>query len=263
VANRFARRRCGASFALIATLLLPAAQSRADGPAAPVLIELFTAEGCSSCPPADHFLEQLDAAQPIPGAHLIVLSEHVDYWDQQGWPDRYASKAFTERQVAYDRSLRVREPFTPQFIVDGTIDMRLSRRERISEQLRAAAATAKIPVRIESLRVGGGTAPAISGVVRVAALSGDRPCELFVGVALDHVDTQVLRGENRGQHLTHVAVLRKLERVGTVPPGAASSQPFSLALDSGLDGAPLRVIAFVQQPGPGAVLGAAEQTTGT
>jgi hypothetical protein len=231
--------------------------------AAPVLIELFTAEGCSSCPPADHFLGQLDAAQPIRGAHLIVLSEHVDYWDGQGWPDPYASKAFTERQVAYERKLRVSEPFTPQFIVDGTVDMRLSRRERISEQLLAAAAVAKIPVSIESLDVGGGAAPAIRGVVRVAGVTGDRPCELFVGVALDHADTQVLRGENRGQHLMHVAVLRELVRVGTVAPGAASRQSFSIPLRPGLGGAPLRVIVFVQQPGLGAVLGAAEQTTGT
>ena len=228
-----------------------------------MLIELFTAEGCSSCPPADHFLEQLDTTQPIRGAHLIVLSEHVDYWDRQGWPDPYASKAFTDRQVAYERSLKVNEPFTPQFVVDGTIDMRLSRRERISGQLLAAAGAAKIPVSIESLRVGGDAAPAISGVVLVAGMTGDRPCELFVGVALDHADTQVLRGENRGQHLTHVAVLRELVRVGAVAPGAASRQPFSLALPSGLEHAPLRVIAFVQQPGPGAVLGAAELTTGS
>jgi hypothetical protein len=256
------RFRC-ASFALAAALTLFANGSRAEVAAAPVLIELFTAEGCSSCPPADHFLEQLDTTQPIRGAHLIVLSEHVDYWDRQGWPDPYASKAFTERQVAYERSLKVNEPFTPQFVVDGTIDMRLSRRERISGQLLAAAGAAKIPVSIESLRVGGDAAPAISGVVLVAGMTGDRPCELFVGVALDHADTQVLRGENRGQHLTHVAVLRELVRVGAVAPGAASRQPFSLALPPGLEHAPLRVIAFVQQPGPGAVLGAAELTTGS
>jgi hypothetical protein len=229
---------------------------------APVLIELFTAEGCSSCPPADHFLAELDAAQPIPGARLIVLSEHVDYWDEQGWPDPYASKAFTERQVAYDRSLRIREPFTPQFIVDGSVDMRLSRRERIGEQLRAAAATAKVPVSLESVSVGGGATPAISGVVRVEGVKGDRPCELFVAIALDRADTQVLRGENRGQHLTHVAVLRELTRVGTPAPGAASSQSFSLPLRPDIGKAPYRIIAFVQQSGLGAVLGAAEQTTG-
>jgi hypothetical protein len=257
------RFRC-ASFTLAAVLPLLAAGSRADEvAAAPVLIELFTAEGCSSCPPADHFLEQLDTAQPIRGAHLIVLSEHVDYWDRQGWPDPYASKSFTERQVAYERSLKVSEPFTPQFVIDGTIDMRLSRREQISKQLLSAAAAAKIPVSIESLRVGGDAAPAITGVVLVAGTSAGRPCELFVGIALDHVDTQVLRGENRGQHLTHVAVLRELVRVGPVAPGAPSRQSFSIPLRPGFDGTPLRVIAFVQQPGLGAVLGAAEQTTGT
>ena len=228
----------------------------------PVLIELFTAEGCSSCPPADHFLAQLDSTQPIPGTHLIVLSEHVDYWDRQGWPDPYASKAFTERQGAYEHGLKIGEPFTPQFIVDGAIDMRLSHRERISRQLAAAAAVAKIPVSIESLEVGGGAAPTIKGVVRASGVTGDRPCELFVGVALDHADTQVLRGENRGQHLTHVAVLRELVRVGEVEPGAASRQSFSIALRPDLGRVPVRVIAFVQQPGPGAVLGAAEQTTG-
>ena len=254
--------RRGASFALAAVLLLPATGSRAEGTGAPVLIELFTAEGCSSCPPADHFLEQLDAAQPVQGAHLIVLSEHVDYWDGQGWRDPYAAKAFTDRQVAYERKLKISEPFTPQFIVDGAVDMRLSHRERIKDQLLAAAADAKIPVTIESLHIDGGASPAINGVVSVAMAPGDRPCDLFVAVALDHADTQVLRGENRGQHLEHVAVLRELVRVGAVTPGAASSQSFSLPLRSGLDSAPFRVIAFIQQPGPGAVRGAAEQTVG-
>jgi hypothetical protein len=225
-----------------------------------VLIELFTAEGCSSCPPADHFLRQLDAAQPVPGAHLIVLSEHVDYWDRQGWPDPYASKAFTDRQVAYERKLKMSEPFTPQFIVDGAVDMSLSHRERIKDQLLKAAAAAKIPVTIESLSVGGGAAPAINGMVSVAMPAGDRPCDLFVAVALDHADTQVLRGENRGQHLTHVAVLRELVRIGTAEPGAASSQSFSIALRQGVDNAPIRIVAFLQQPGSGAVRGAAEQT---
>src|ERR1700722_12446141 len=160
--------------------LLPAAGSRADGAAAPVLIELFTAEGCSSCPPADHFLGQLDAAKPVPGAHLIVLSEHVDYWDGQRSADPYASKAFTDRQKAYERSLKMSEPFTPQFIVDGAVDMSLSHRERIKDQLLKAAAGAKIPVTIESLNVGAGAAPTIDGVISVAMPAGDHPCDLFV-----------------------------------------------------------------------------------
>jgi hypothetical protein len=255
-------RRRWAELAIAVALPLFATGTLAAGRDAPVLIELFTAEGCSSCPPADHFLEQLDAAQPVRGANLIVLSEHVDYWDQQGWPDPYASKAFTERQRAYERSLKIHEPFTPQFIVDGTIDMRLSHRERISDQLHAAAAVTKVPVSIESLRVETGASPAISGVVNTEAVPGHRACELFVGVALDHVESQVLRGENRGQHLTHVGVLRELERVGTVAPNSTVHQPFSLALHAGLDNTRLRVLVFLQEPGPGAILGAAEETVG-
>jgi hypothetical protein len=240
--------------------LLAALGSQGEAADRPVLIELFTAEGCSSCPPADHFLQELDATQPIRGAHLIVLSEHVDYWDRQGWPDPYASKAFTERQLAYERSLKRREPFTPQFVIDGSTDMSLSSHERIGEQLRAAAAAAKVPVSIESLRMDAGGTPAIRGLLNIESV--DRSCNLFVGAALDQAETQVLRGENRGQHLTHVAVLRELEQVGVVAPGPASHQSFSLALPQGLAGARLRVVAFLQQPGPGAVLGAAEQTIG-
>jgi hypothetical protein len=264
VIRRFSRPRdagLALTVALSAALLSITSQSPAQAPPRPVLVELFTAEGCSSCPPADHLLEQLDASQPIPGAHLIVLSEHVDYWDGQGWPDPYASKAFTERQVAYERSLKVSEPFTPQFVVDGTVDMRLSRRERIGGQLNAAAASVKIPVSIESASVSEGSSPTIDGSVRVEGAQG--PCELFVAVALDHADSQVLRGENRGQHLTHVAVLVALSRIGSVAAGDSSRQSFSLPLRPGLEHSPLRVIAFVQRPGPGAVVGAAERTTGS
>jgi hypothetical protein len=253
-------RQRGRAIAL-ALMLVAAAPfpARAD---TPVLVELFTAEGCSSCPPADHFLEQLDAAQPVRGASLLVLSEHVDYWDRQGWPDPFASKAFTERQQAYERGLRISEPFTPQFIIDGTIDMRLSRRDRISDQLHSASLATKTAMSIESLRIETAAAPAISGIVSAEALQGHRSCGLFVGIALDRAETEVLRGENRGRHLTHVAVLRQLVALGTVASGSAAHQPFSFPLQSGLDHARVRVVAFLQEPGPGAVLGAAEQTIG-
>jgi len=247
------------TLALAAMTLGIAVGGEAHGAASPVLIELFTAEGCSSCPPADTFLGQLDALQPIPGAQLIVLGEHVDYWDQQGWPDPYSSALLTERQREYERALGLREVYTPQFIVDGAAEMRLSERGKIAQVLKDAAASPKIPVILDSLGVEPGAPAFVTGTVTVDGNAERRKSDVYLGLALDHFESKVLRGENRGQTLRHVAVLLELARLGSLAPGQSFSQDFRVALKSGVDPANIRVVVFVQESAYGKVIGSALQ----
>ena len=115
----------------------------------PVLAELFTSEGCSSCPPADAMLMELDRKQPVSKAQIIVLSEHVDYWNQLGWSDPFSSAQFSARQTTYSQTLKS-EVYTPQLVVDGSEQFVGSDAGAILAGITRATSRAKVPVKIVS-----------------------------------------------------------------------------------------------------------------
>src|ERR1019366_1716122 len=133
------------------TILTAALQTAESNDRVPVLAELFTSEGCSSSPPADALLMKLDKMQPVAGAQIIVLSEHVDYWNYLGWSDRFSSAQFTERQEMYAHSL-IAESYTPQLVVDGRMEVLGSDERAIQSAVAKAAARPKLPVRIVSAK---------------------------------------------------------------------------------------------------------------
>ena len=221
----------------------------------PILVELFTSEGCSSCPPADALLEKMDASQPVSGAQLIVLSEHVDYWDHDGWKDPHSSAALTERQESYEKTLGLNTPYTPQMILDGTSEAHVYNSEQLNKVFQDAASIPKVPVRIGEVKFEG--APAVLRT-RIEA-EGDinkRSADVYVATVLDRVESQVLHGENGGKRLTHVAVVLEIRKIGKVSKGSSFGEDVQLKLKPGTDAKNLRIVAFVQEPGPGKVLGA-------
>jgi hypothetical protein len=219
--------------------------------ATPILVELFTSEGCSSCPPAESLLRALDSVQPVSGARLVVLEEHVDYWDDQGWKDPFSSHLFTLRQSDYVDHLRVGSgPYTPQMVIDGGEAFVGSNRDETGRAVGKALKAAKVTVEISSVHLESGKVSfhVVAGAVASKA-------DIVVAISLDHAESQVLRGENGGRKLQHVSIAERVVTIGKVKPGESFSKDASIAVDH--SGEPHRLIAFVQQSGPGKVLGVA------
>src|ERR1039458_2898933 len=218
---------------LMAALGTTFAASGADSTRAPVLVELFTSEGCSSCPPADRLLESLD-----PDA--IVLSEHVDYWDRLGWRDPYSGHSNTQRQEAYARGFGIEGPYTPQMVIDGVTEFVGNDERRARDELTRARSREKIGIRLARTAAG----------VRVEIDAAPKASDVWLALADNSGTSQVAAGENKGRRLHHVAILRSLRKIGAVKRDAGFAQNIDVLPGAG------RVIVFVQDSGLGRVYGA-------
>jgi hypothetical protein len=220
----------------------------------PVLVELFTSEGCSSCPPADALLEKLDRDQPIDGVDIIALGEHVDYWDNLGWHDRFSSHQYTERQGQYSARLGVDGVYTPQMIVDGTDQFVGNDAAHARQSIQHAAQRSKLPLELaRPILEGRSISSSLSstGLVQTSQAQGD----IYAALVDDNDSTDVRNGENGGRRLHHVAVVRTLQRIGTLRDLGRSGIPFNLNVPPGANSAKMRLVAFVQQEDQGAIIG--------
>jgi hypothetical protein len=213
-----------------ALLLHPAAPARADAArvagGTPVVVALYTSEGCSSCPPADVLLTRLERSQPVAGARIVPLEIHVDYWDAIGWKDPFSSADFTARQTTSTapsttasgvyrwwsaaRSHGSNHLYTPEAVVDGAVDVVGSDEDGLKKLVAEAARRPKVPLRASF----GGKGL----VIDVPAFAGPAAATVRVAWVQSQASVAVPRGENGGRTLEHTAIVRQLATLGTVAP---------------------------------------------
>jgi hypothetical protein len=224
----------------------------------PVIVELFTSEGCSSCPPADALLSQLDAQQAIAGAEVIALEEHVGYWDQLGWKDPFSSPAWTARQQAYAGAIGDGNSYTPQMVVDGRSEFVGSRERAAHQIIQDAARRTKVEVNLSPGGLIGGNRLQLT--VRAGKLvenaNGDT-AEVWLAVTERGLHSDVSRGENAGEDLHHAPVLRSLQKIGVADAGKAPSFTGNpeVKFENSWNRENLRVVVFIQEKKNRRILG--------
>jgi hypothetical protein len=216
-----------------------------------VLVELFTSQGCSSCPPADRLLGELPAA--VDGVQVLPLAFHVDYWNDLGWRDPFSSAQWTQRQEGYAKSIAEGRIYTPQLVVQGREHVVGSKRGEVLDLIRRAAGAK------QSARIKATSAPRADGIaVSVdASLGGAGRADAWVALVENSLATKVARGENQGRALVNHFVVRRLARAFQVEGGAARAGQVTLALDPSWRRDHLSVTVFLQDPDSRAVLAAA------
>ncbi len=174
---------------------ISAGQGDLNLPTRPVLVELFTSEGCSSCPPADALLAKLDQQQRLGNAEIIALEEHVDYWDQLGWPDPYSSSQWTQRQQDYAATFRNDGVYTPQMVVDGRIEFVGNSQSRARTAIAEAAREPKAEIGLTKQSDSNGKAT-ISIAVKMPPQSEGQKTQVWLAVTESGLHSNVLQGEN-------------------------------------------------------------------
>jgi hypothetical protein len=241
-------------FAIFALLGLVSAQDRR----VPVIVELFTSEGCSSCPPADQLLLRMDRSQPIAGARVIALEEHVDYWNALGWKDPFSSAQYSGRQNDYGRKFFNDNIYTPQMIVNGLAAFVGNDGERAAQEIGKAAQTQTTVVDLKAT-----PKPADPDLmdlsVQVTNTGKVRNSNVYLAVTESDLSTNVSRGENSGRLLHHAPVVRSFGVIGKIDAKGSNEGAITstLRLPREWKRENLRAVVFVQDRESYKITGAA------
>jgi hypothetical protein len=210
----------------------------ADPQPRPVVVELFTSQGCSSCPPADAYLGKLTARSDV-----LPLAFHVDYWDDLGWRDRFALPQAVQRQNVYARNFHRSSVYTPQLVIDGKSDAIGSDGASLERALSSPPKGVPVLIAVRETDV----------LVEVGAQPGGPACDVVIVAFLRHAVSQIGRGENAGRTLEEFNIVRGIRTLG-VWKGVTES--FRLPVSS-LPPDATDVAVLVQPSGQAPILGAA------
>ncbi len=229
----------------------------------PVIVELFTSEGCSSCPPADAVLSRLDRTQPVAGAEVIPLALHVDYWNYLGWSDPFSSHDFSARQSEYADAYGKDGVYTPQMIVDGVTEFPGGNGSRAADAIAKAASAPKAETQITRVarQPAEGVLLTIS-LKNIPKLTDGDAAYVLLAVTESNLSTDVARGENAGRKLAHIGVVRTLTTVGNLADarGGAFDAEAVVLLKKNWRRENLRAVVFAQERGSRRILAAASES---
>lgn len=216
-----------------------------------VLVELFTSEGCSSCPPADALLRQVNGTRTGAGQLIVGISEHVTYWNNLGWSDPFSSDIFTTRQSSYSDHFQLGSVYTPQMVINGAQQIVGSDKNSLERALQHENSRSQTPLHILSATI-------VNGTLNITFSIGDtngKEVDIMAVLSDDLDRSNVLHGENSGRTLAHVAVARSLTRIATVHAATEKTVQVSLPASFDLQKGGHHLILFAQAASLGPVLG--------
>jgi len=231
---------------------------QSGGAPQPVVVELFTSEGCSSCPPADALLKKLSEQQSMQGAQIIALEEHVDYWNHLGWRDPYSSTVFSERQNDYAQVFGTDGVYTPQMVVDGQNEFVGSRSLAAREAIQKAANQPKVEIALVASANTSPNKPVFDAQVKsLGGISVRGEMELWAAVTEKGLQTDVKAGENSGETLKHAPLVRNLRKIDTLRDPAGYNRQIQIDIDPGWKKENLAVVVFLVEKSSRKIIGAA------